>query len=599
MDLNTDDLQAKTVPSNRPSCGVLTCAETLTPSASGNSTTNQALHLTSMAIFKNRPRAGAGYQGSWQKLAEVTLQQPTFTRVSDGIRASGKLSDQRAEMSLDLFKTHDCQEGRFSCVAVYVDGRGWTSVTKSIVGKGVDSRQEDPSPKLSTPKSWTLMGGHRSHKQADSVVGLAHILDSFRTMFDAAMTRLDGSLKHLENRMEDKVGAMQVALDNKINYLENRMEDKVGAMQVALDNRINYLENRMEDKLVNLTIRIAEVFGGNSNSSPSPGDCNVCNQLSSKLNELENKIEDEIGTCVNKVMRHSFGERENISAQLTSIEDSVKSLESNFSLNHENVNRLEKASDRLALAVAETDNKVSALSSGVSTLSGLTHNLVSRFNTFSNSYAGGALVPVEEFSDAFQIGKREWKLVFRGTAYNNVQLYPAYMHGTGIPLEVEEGCKQFNRSLPCVNHYRNRQAFDNWVGIDEVLFAIYKDDQMVQNVVFNGKGSTYINWFTAGRVIQSSWADLTSETHNYFSVKGYESTDPAHTRRFHINRSYVRGCDQFEGWFSVKDSVENGCAAENTIAMPMFHYATGKTFADWTGSNVARADAIGIFLKYD
>ncbi|RUS89592.1 hypothetical protein EGW08_002610 [Elysia chlorotica] len=274
-------------------------------------------------------------------------------------------------------------------------------------------------------------------------------------------------------------------------------------------------------------------------------------------------------------------------------------MAANLSSYDESLAKVETIVDKWTVATTAEDATLTGLVSGVSSLYNLTLNLVSQITTLTNSYAGGALVPVEEFSDPFGIGKKEWKLVFRGTAYNNVEVYPAYLYGTGIPIEVEEGCKQFTRSLPCVNHYRNGEAFDNWVGIDEVLFAIYKDGQMVQNVLFNGKGSTYTNWFSANRVISSSWNDLTSQPHNFFSIEGYLHTSAGETRRFHINRDYDRGCDGFQGWFTVKDTVINGCAAENTVAMPMFQYAAAKTFAAWNGENVDRADAIGIFLKYE
>ena len=144
-------------------------------------------------------------------------------------------------------------------------------------------------------------------------------------------------------------------------------------------------------------------------------------------------------------------------------------------------------------------------------------------NTFTEAYAGGALAPVDEVFDPLGTGKKEWRLAFRGTAYNNVQVYPAYVHGTGIPVEVEKGCKQFNDSLRCVNHYRSRDALDNWARVAEVLFAIYKDNELVKKVIFNGKGSTYTNWFTADRVIHSSWVDLTTRPHNYFSLAGDRS----------------------------------------------------------------------------
>ncbi|GFS08266.1 hypothetical protein ElyMa_001269700 [Elysia marginata] len=117
---------------------------------------------------------------------------------------------------------------------------------------------------------------------------------------------------------------------------------------------------------------------------------------------------------------------------------------------------------------------------------------------------------------------------------------------------------------------------------------------MVKRVVFNGKGSTFTSWFSASRVILSSWADLTIRSHNYFSLFGADHI--THFRRFFMNLDYRSSCTGYRGWFKATET-QAGCPKEvKTLAIPRFAYAPGDTFAVWE-SNAALADAFGVFLS--
>ena len=282
------------------------------------------------------------------------------------------------------------------------------------------------------------------------------------------------------------------------------------------------------------------------------------------------------------------------------IEDRLDRLESlledKLSLPSE-VNRSKRDSLNAStcLSTAITTATLTSLVTEVSSLSTITGNLVTGLNAHQPVCCGGQ-VPVDEFFDVLDTGKKEWRLVFRGTAYNNVKIYPAYMHGTGIPAVVEPGCKQFNHSLPCVNHYRNRDAFENWANIDEVLLAVFDKGQIKKNIVFNGNGSTPISWFEASRVITSSWNDLKTAPHNIFSIEG--DARPLYMRRFLINNDYTT-CTRSHGWFYAGEALDGGCLMDKTIARPFFQYSTLKTMAVWhTQQDVARADTFGVFVKY-
>lgn len=49
------------------------------------------------------------------------------------------------------------------------------------------------------------------------------------------------------------------------------------------------------------------------------------------------------------------------------------------------------------------------------------------------------ILQVHNFEDIFNTGKKEWELVFRGTAGNEQNVLDAYRSGSS---EVAEGCKQ-------------------------------------------------------------------------------------------------------------------------------------------------------------
>ncbi|CAL1535283.1 unnamed protein product [Lymnaea stagnalis] len=192
--------------------------------------------------------------------------------------------------------------------------------------------------------------------------------------------------------------------------------------------------------------------------------------------------------------------------------------------------------------------------------------------------------------------KSQWKLAFRGTAGINKSMYSAYKDGTGIPVHVESGCQQLDSSLPCTHHYRNNDILDNWGTIDEVAFVLYKNNTKVKHVLFDGSGSTYLNWFDRNRVKDSSWTDLKTKPANYFSIIG-ETTPSYNGRKFFINHSY-NGCPNDIGWFVAIDNQNGVCPWEQNEALPVFLYAQGNEAVKWTAGKTSRADVLAIFVRY-
>ncbi|XP_025084126.1 uncharacterized protein LOC112558125 isoform X3 [Pomacea canaliculata] len=145
----------------------------------------------------------------------------------------------------------------------------------------------------------------------------------------------------------------------------------------------------------------------------------------------------------------------------------------------------------------------------------------------------------------------------------------------------------------CNQHYRS-SIFRVWsqVPIETVKLVVYKGGQAKQYALFNGTGSTYSNWMTAARLIESSWTDLKSSTTNFFSITGDEGL----RRRFLINHAYP-GCLNDNGWLLVKDGTDT-CAYGNPtgVKYPLILFSPLSTLVTYT-SAADRADSLAVWVK--
>ncbi|RUS75955.1 hypothetical protein EGW08_016282 [Elysia chlorotica] len=522
-------------------CAVLQCIETL------NDDQLDSRKVTALTIYRRIASDGA----PWKQLAKVSTAIPRDNRVSDGRRITGDLTEKQANLTLGLLKAADCAEAEFSCVAILTDANGKNTVMKSYVGgqtppdqgSGVDDIGQNIA-RDHKPLSVTA-------EQSSEIREVKMMISSLMDKLNCIEKRFEDSAKH-DDKLEEKLETLKSGVTDKLHYLESNVRSQLESSTNRLEDRLERLENRLEDKVSQIFVR-----------QPSDRD----------NEQFQNKAEHKLDLILDAVV--------STNTSIHYIQDKTHSTATNFPSKSAGVNTF--------------DNNTQLVSS-IDSLSAITHDLVTSVQALSPVCSNRAPESVEEFFDVLGTGKKEWRLAFRGTAYNNVKIYPAYMHGTGIPAEVEPGCKHFNYSVPCVNHYRNKDAFDNWNNIDEVLLAVFDKGQMVKRIVFNGHGSTITSWFEASRVILSSWDDMKTQSQNFFSIEG--ETRPQYMRRFFINHDYTT-CETFKGWFFVGEALDGGCATEKTIARPFIQFAAGKTMAVWQSSGVARADSFGVFLKYD
>ncbi|KAK3782841.1 hypothetical protein RRG08_002472 [Elysia crispata] len=204
-----------------------------------------------------------------------------------------------------------------------------------------------------------------------------------------------------------------------------------------------------------------------------------------------------------------------------------------------------------------------------------------------------ALAPAEEFFDVLGTGLKEWRLVFRGTAYINKSMYVAYKDGSNVPAVVRDTCRQTNWSQPCDTHYRNADALNNWNNIMEVLFGVIDRGQLVKTAVFKGDHTSYMNWLSEGHYINSSWPDLNGQHPHIYGIKG----DDGLRRRFFISHNY-NGCSNDAGWVVVVDRLNVPCDWEKDEAFPIIKYAAAEKFENWNTGNFRNADGIAVFVKY-
>ncbi|GFO26614.1 hypothetical protein PoB_005311900 [Plakobranchus ocellatus] len=547
-------------------CAMLRCVETLAESSTGS---RKLLALTIYRFADQSAQEGK----KWDQLATVTQDSSQMDSESDARHVRAVLYNTKGELEVQLTKSEECQSRQYSCVADLVDEQGHVTLKKSVLDSRIGSdaalRLDNVDSKKVNP-SYSLASATKETGVIEKVEQLEVLL---MEKLKCIETRLEDS-HSAGSRLDEKLDDFNAKLIDKINSLGKEAGNKIVSSEMRVEENMERFKDRMEDKMMDLFLEkpssIASTETFRKQNSLIANVFESIQSMQQNLTDFSGQV-DQVKTTLTRSQSH--------------LDSKLESMVTNF----ENLTELTNSAMKSQITLG---NKLESM---VTKFEKLTEheNIVS----LSNACMSKIPAPVDEYFDALASGRKEWRLAFKGTAYNNVPIYPAYIHGTGIPSKVEDGCKQFNYSLPCANHYRNKDALENWQNVDEVLFAVYVKGQMVKRILFNAKGSTFTSWFSADRVISSSWDDLTSLSHNIFSIIG--DTHPQALRRFEVNHSY-HGCPYDKGWFFAGDAVPGLCSFEKKLAAPMFLYSKGKTVALLSSpEQVARADSVGIFIKYE
>ncbi|KAI8490241.1 hypothetical protein Bbelb_319790 [Branchiostoma belcheri] len=146
-------------------------------------------------------------------------------------------------------------------------------------------------------------------------------------------------------------------------------------------------------------------------------------------------------------------------------------------------------------------------------------------------------------------------------------------------------------------HYKS-PLVEEWetLGVQLVKVSLYKQGTEMLNLIFDGRNSDKLNWFSKRRLISSPWTDLKTETTNYFSIPGEVGLSAP--RSFYINRNYG-GCPADNGWLVV---VEGSTACEwetRDRRVPHILFSRRSTYVNWTtgGDDVGTADVMVVSIK--
>ncbi|XP_029202587.2 uncharacterized protein LOC114966768 [Acropora millepora] len=146
------------------------------------------------------------------------------------------------------------------------------------------------------------------------------------------------------------------------------------------------------------------------------------------------------------------------------------------------------------------------------------------------------------------------------------------------------------------DHYKNRVIlyWDTFNAM-QARVSLYKNSISQKELLFNALGTDKLNWFSAGKLISSSWPSIKTTPTNYFSVQGHCHSNAC--RSFFINKSYA-GCPNDFGWL-VGSTSSTWCSWESNNARKFnILYSKLNTYTNWnTAGNVGLADAMVVFLK--
>ena len=113
---------------------------------------------------------------------------------------------------------------------------------------------------------------------------------------------------------------------------------------------------------------------------------------------------------------------------------------------------------------------------------------------------------------------------------------------------------------------------------------VYEGGVSKKELLFDASGTDKLNWFSEGKLINSSWTDIKTEPTNVFSIQG--AIQGQLSRNFYINRNY-NGCNRDAGWLVA--AVGGDCSWETSTAhRNKVLYSKLSTYTSWNSNGEAR-----------
>nr|KAG5710875.1 hypothetical protein BaRGS_027026 [Batillaria attramentaria] len=341
-------------------------------------------------------------------------------------------------------------------------------------------------------------------------------------LLEAELETLKGSFNTLEGTVSDLGGTVS-DLGDSFTTLEGTVSDLGGTVS-GLEGTVTDLGNNvtnLEDTVSDLGDTVSDLGGTVSDLGGTVSD------LGDTVSELEGTV-TELGNNV------------------TNLEGTVSDLGST-------VSDLEGTVSDLEITVTDLGDDVANLEDTVTdALTNLTGRVSHLEDTVNNPDPLEGLVFLED----------NCVLAFRATAGIGQEVWAKYSaNGTNDdgPLArstLECGCLTVDGSLPCNTHYRSR-LLDDWPGehIDTVRVTVYENGVAQRFVEFDGSDSTYLNWFTMDRIVDSDWTDVAAGPFIFMSIYGFEQASVA-TRRFLLQRNGGGCASGDRGWLLVPEVTD-------------------------------------------
>ena len=200
----------------------------------------------------------------------------------------------------------------------------------------------------------------------------------------------------------------------------------------------------------------------------------------------------------------------------------------------------------------------------------------------------------------------EWQLIFRAQQGNGQRVYSEWRRRSPSTCTVSSGCLPENvdismMKIPTNKHLRS-PIIDKWTtsNIKKVKLELFENGKSVMYMIFDGKNTNYMSWFSYTKFLESNYDDLYNDGCFYkfqFTNWYYYSF---------MTQQDGHSCDSSaRGWFSVIDarysssySYASTCSRMRfSSTYPVFTYAKNNHKTRWYENKFGKADVLAVYVK--
>ena len=279
---------------SRRVCALVRCVEESQDHSGSSRKNTTKLSIFKTSVFLSYPRQ-SDFLG--EEVASVTQQEPTLSRVVNGIKVKGELTALRASLTLEVVKQNDCLAD-FTCQLQSVDSNGHEASSSTKVQQS--QKRTHPDSTLSTLP--VLL----------QILDLIHQLDLKVTATSKSAEKLERKLDVLDLNLNSKISKTSEELENKLEALKDRLEDKIESSEKDFRDNLVSLQNRIEDKLGDgIEDKLAKLLGKMlvlTDTTESYKE-NIKNSINDRLKAIDQSLKHE-QTAVLKNLSYDLFERQ-------------------------------------------------------------------------------------------------------------------------------------------------------------------------------------------------------------------------------------------------------------------------------------------------